>query len=91
MDNQSTAHILKALQTVGDLISLANNSDILRNDKVCDILLSVMQHCSRRIHREVERKHQARKAKSRGPQRVLELQQEQRLNLNKSIMILGEC
>jgi len=89
MDNQSTAHIFKALQTVGDLISLANNSDVLRNDKVCDILLRVMQHCACRIHREVERKRQAPKAKGQGPQRILTLQQKQRLDLNKSIMILG--
>jgi len=89
MDKQSTAHILKALQTVGDLISLVNNSDVLRNDKVCGILLGVMQHCAYKIHRHAERERQALKAKNRGRQRVLELQQEQRLNLNKSIMILG--
>ena len=89
MNKQSTAHILKALQTVGDLISLANNSDILRNDKICGILLGVMQHCAYKIHRHADRERQALKAKSRGRQRVLELQQEQRRNLNKSIMILG--
>ena len=84
MDNQRTAHIFKALQTVGDLIGLANNSDVLRNERVCDILLRVMQHCACRIHREVERKRQTPKAKGQGPQRVLKLQQEHRLDLNKS-------
>jgi len=89
MDKQSTANILKALQTVGDLISLANNSDILRNDKVCGILLGVMQHCACKIHRHAERERQAIKAKSQEVLHILKLQQEQRLDLNKSIMILG--
>ena len=89
MNNQSKAHILKALQTANDLIGLVNNSYALRNDKVCDILLGVMRHCACKIYRQVERERQALKAKDQGGQRILKLQQKQRLDLKKSIMILG--
>lgn len=83
MNNQSTAHILKALQTIGDLISLANNSDVLRNDKVCGILLGVMQHCAFKIHRHTERERQGLKAKSQEVLRIIKLQQKRRLDLKK--------
>ncbi len=66
MDNQSKAHILKALQTANDLISLVNNSDTLRNDKVCDILLGVMRHCACKIYRQVESERQALKVEGQG-------------------------
>lgn len=71
MDNQSKAHILKALQTANDLIGLVNNSYALRNDKVCDILLGVMRHCACKIYRHAERERQALKAEGQGvrPQR----------------------
>ena len=45
MDNQSKAHILKALQTANDLIGLVNNSYALRNDKVCWNDPQKLYHC----------------------------------------------
>jgi hypothetical protein len=89
MDNQSNSHILKALQTVSDLIGLANNSDVLRNDKVCSILLGVMQHCANKIHRQAGCERQELKAKGQEELSILKLQPERSIDLKKSIMILG--
>ena len=89
MDKQSNKYILKALKIANDLIDLANNEEVLGNDNVCGILLGVMRDCAYKIRRQVEREHQARKAKSQWRPCVSEIQQEQRFNLKKSIMILG--
>ena len=89
MEKQHNEYILKALKIANDLIGLANNEEVLGNDNVCGILLGVMRDCAYKIRRQVEREHQARKAKSQWRPCVSEIQQERRFNLKKSIMILG--
>jgi len=89
VEKQHNEYILKALKIANDLIGLANNEEVLGNDNVCGILLGVMRDCAYKIRRQVEREHQARKAKSQWRPCVSEIQQEQRFNLKKSIMILG--
>lgn len=89
MDKQSNKYILKALKIANDLIDLANNEEVLGNDNVCGILLGVMRDCAYKIRRQVERECQGRKAKGQLNPCVSEIQQGQRFNLTKSIMILG--
>jgi len=89
VEKQHNEYILKALKIANDLIGLANNEEVLGNDNVCGILLGVMRDCAYKIRRQVEREHQARKAKSQWRPCVSEIQQERRFNLKKSIMILG--
>jgi len=60
MDNQSNKYILKALEIANNLLGLANNEDVLRDDAGCGILSGVMRDCAYKIRRQAER--EARKA-----------------------------
>jgi hypothetical protein len=89
MDNPNNKYILKALKIANDLIGLANNAEVLGNDNVCGILLGVMRDCAYKIRRQVERECEKRTAKGQWSPCVSEIQEGQRFNLKKSMMILG--
>ena len=62
MGNYRNEHIFKALKIAGDLMSLANKEDALRDNIGCGILSGVMRDCAYKIRQQVTRECRIYKA-----------------------------
>ena len=90
MDDHNDKHILKAaLKIAADLMDIANNEDVLRDDTYCGILAGVMRDCAYKIVGQAERECQAQRVKSQQGPCILKMQPARHFNLKKLIMILG--